>query len=137
MERQLRPWHAGVLLFGGFGGLALLVAAFGTYSLLSYGVTQRMHEISVRIALGARTADVLRLVIGQDVRLALAGVTLGLAIALAASQVMQSLLYDTSPREPLVALGVGALLVAIAAAASALPARRAARVEPMAVLRAE
>jgi predicted permease len=137
MEPQLRPWRVGLLLFGGFGILALVVAAFGTYSLLSYAVTQRMHEISVRIALGASAADVLRLVVGQGVRLAVVGVALGLAVALAASRVMESLLYDTSPRDPIVTFGVGALLVAIAAAASALPARRAARVDPVGVLRAE
>jgi hypothetical protein len=137
MEPQLRPWHVGLLLFGGFGALALLVAALGTYSVLSYGVTQRMHEIGVRIALGARPNDVLRLVVGQGVRLAAVGIALGLAVALAASRVMQSLLYETSAREPVVTLAVGLLLVVIAAAASALPARRAARVDPVRVLRVE
>ncbi|HXT17659.1 MAG TPA: ADOP family duplicated permease [Gemmatimonadaceae bacterium] len=137
MEPQLRPWHVGLLLFGGFGLLALTVAALGTYSVLSYSVSQRLHEISVRIALGARGADVLRLVVGQGVRLTMIGVALGLLIALAVSRVMQTLLYDTSPREPLVTLGVAALLVAIAAVASALPALRAARVDPVGVLRAE
>lgn len=137
MEPQLRPWRVGLLLFGGFGVLALIVAALGTYSVLSYAVTQRRHEIGVRIALGARGSDVLRLFVGQAVRLAIVGVVVGLLIALAASRVMQSLLYDTSAREPVVTLGVAALLVAIAALASALPARRAARVDPVGVLRAE
>ena len=133
----MRPWRVGLLLFGGFGVLALIIAALGTYSVLSYAVTQRLHEIGVRIALGAQTPDVLRLVVGQGLRVAMVGVAIGLLIALAASRVMQSLLYDTSPREPMVTLGVAALLVTIAAAASAVPARRAARVDPVEVLRAE
>jgi len=137
MEPQLRPWRVGLLLFGGFGVLALIVAALGTYSVLSYSVTQRLHEIGVRIALGARGADVIRLVVGQGVRVAAIGVAVGLLIALAASRIMQSLLYDTSPREPIVTIAVGALLIVIAGAASALPARRAVRVDPVRVLRAE
>jgi ABC-type antimicrobial peptide transport system permease subunit len=137
MEREMRPWRVGLLLFGGFGILALVIAALGTYSVLSYTVTQRLHEIGVRIALGARTLDVLRLVVSQGLRLAMIGVAIGLVVALGASRVMQSLLYDTSPREPTVTLGVAALLVAIAAAASAIPARRAASVDPVEVLRAE
>jgi predicted permease len=137
MARELRPWRVGLLLFGGFGILALLIAALGTYSVLSYAVTQRLHEIGVRIALGARAPDVLRLVVGQGVRLAVLGVGIGLVVALGASRVMQSLLYDTSPREPLVTLAVAALLLTIAAAASSVPARRAARVDPVEVLRAE
>jgi len=137
MAIELRPWRVGLYLFGGFGALALLVAALGTYSVLSYAVTQRLHEIGVRIALGAQALDVLRLVVADGLRLAALGVGVGLAVALAASRVMQSLLYDTSAREPLVTLGVAALLVAIAAAASAVPARRAARVDPVEVLRSE
>jgi len=137
MSDQMRPWRVGLFLFGGFGVLAVIVAALGTYSVLSYSVTQRLHEIGVRIALGARAPDVLRLVIGQGLRLSVIGVAIGLVISLAASRVMQSLLYDTSPREPMVAVGVAALLTAIAAVASAVPARRAARVDPVEVLRAE
>lgn len=137
IEPQLRPWRVGLWLFGGFGVLALVVVVLGTYSVLSYAVTQRMHEISVRIALGARGLDVLQLVVGQGVRLATLGVTLGLAIALLASPLMQSLLYDTPAREPMVTLGVAVLLIVIAAAASALPARRAARTDPVMVLRSE
>jgi predicted permease len=137
MATELRPWRVGLMLFGGFGILALIVAALGTYSVLSYAVTQRMHEIGVRVALGARGADVVRLVVGQGVRVAAIGVAVGLAMALAVSRVMQSLLYETSPREPMVTVGVAALLIAVAAAASAVPARRAARVDPVGVLRAE
>ena len=137
MAAELRPWRVGLLLFGGFGVLALIIAALGTYSVLSYAVAQRTHEIGVRMALGARAADVLRLVVGQGLRLAVAGVALGLLISLVASRVMQSLLYDTSPREPLVTAGVATLLLAIAALASILPARRAARVDPADVLRME
>jgi ABC-type antimicrobial peptide transport system permease subunit len=137
MASELRPWRVGLLLFGGFGVLALIVAALGTYSVLSYAVAQRVHEIGVRMALGAHGSQVIRLVVGQGFRLAALGVAIGVAVALAASRVMQSLLYDTSPREPMVALGVSALLIGIAAAASALPARRAARVDPAGVLRTD
>jgi predicted permease len=134
---ELRPWRVGLYLFGGFGALALMVAALGTYSVLSYAVTQRLHEIGVRLALGARTLDVLHLVVAEGLRLTMVGVAIGIALALAASRVMQSLLFDTSPREPMVTVGVAALLVVIAAVASAVPARRAARVDPVEVLRAE
>jgi hypothetical protein len=134
---ELRPWRVGLLLFGSLGALALIIAALGTYSVLSYAVTQRLHEIGVRIALGARTGDVVRLVVGQGLRLAATGVVVGVVIALAAARLLQSLLYDTSPGEPIVMLGVAGLLVAIAALASAVPARRAARVDPVEVMKAE
>jgi putative ABC transport system permease protein len=137
MADQLRPWRVGLLLFGAFGVLALVVAAVGTYSVLSYSVSRRLHEIGVRIALGARGGDVVRLVVSQGVRLATIGVALGLAIAMLASRVMQSLLYETSAQEPVVSVGVAALLVVIAGAASAFPAFRASRVDPLSVLRTE
>jgi predicted lysophospholipase L1 biosynthesis ABC-type transport system permease subunit len=137
MAEQLRPWRVGLLLFGGFGILALIIAALGTYSVLSYAVTQRLHELGVRIALGARADAVVRLVVGQGLRLALLGVVLGSVIALVASRVMQALLYDTSSREPTVTIAVGAMLLLIAAVASAVPARRASRVDPVTVLRAD
>ena len=100
-------------------------------------MTQRMHDIGVRIALGACGMKVLRLVVGQGVRLAGLGVALGLGIAPAQFRLMQSLLYNTSPRKPVVTLGGGVLLIVIAAAASALTARRAARSDPVGVLRPE
>jgi putative ABC transport system permease protein len=137
MATELRPWRVGLTLFGGFGVLALIVAALGTYSVLSYAVTQRLHEIGVRIALGARSGDVLRLVVGEGVRLAVIGVGMGIAIAIVASRVMESLLYETPARDPEVSVGVAVLLVAIAAAASAVPARRAMRVDPVRALKAE
>jgi predicted permease len=137
MATELRPWRVGLTLFGSFGVLALIVAALGTYSVLSYAVTQRLHEIGVRIALGARSADVLRLVVGEGVRLAAIGAGVGIAIAIVASRVMESLLYDTPARDPVVSVGVAVLLVAIAAVASAMPARRAMRVDPVKALKAE
>jgi predicted permease len=137
MATELRPWRVGLTLFGSFGVLALIVAALGTYSVLSYVVTQRLHEIGVRIALGARSADVLRLVVGEGVRLAAIGAGVGIAIAIVASRVMESLLYDTPARDPVVSVGVAVLLVAIAAVASAMPARRAMRVDPVKALKAE
>jgi ABC-type antimicrobial peptide transport system permease subunit len=137
MATELRPWRVGLLLFGGFGALALVIATLGTYSVLSYNVTQRLHEMGVRIALGARATDVMRLVVGQGLRLAMTGVVAGVVVSLLASRVLRSLLYETSTGEPMVMVAVAAVLVAIAGLASAVPARRAARVDPVKVMRAE
>ena len=137
LEPSLRPWRLGASVFGAFGLLALVIAALGLYSVLAYTVAQRTHEIGVRIALGADLADVLRLIVGEGLRVTAAGVLIGLAVALAASRRLEELLFEVSPRDPLV-LGVvvGTLLV-VAALASLLPAWRAARVNPNVALRVE
>jgi putative ABC transport system permease protein len=137
LDQKRRSWRVGALMFAAFGVLALVVAAVGLYGVIAYNVTQRMHELGVRMALGARRASLVRLVVGQGLRFALAGVALGSALAFAAAPWVQSLLFQQSARDPAVFGIVGALLVAVALLASTVPAVRATRADPSAVLRAE
>jgi putative ABC transport system permease protein len=120
-----------------FAGLALLLALVGLYGVMSYSVAQRVHEIGVRVALGAQTRDVLRLVVGQAMRLALLGVILGLAASSALAGLLEKMLFGVAPHDPLTFGGVALLLIVVALLASYLPARRAARVDPMVALRAD
>ena len=122
-------------MFVAFGVLALLVAAVGLYGVITYNVAQRMHELGVRIALGAQGTDVVRLVVGQGIRLAVGGVLLGLTLALLASRWIQPLLFQQSARDPATYAAVGALLLAVSLLASAIPALRATRADPNTVLR--
>jgi predicted permease len=134
---RFQSWKTGAGLFTAFGGLALLVAAVGLYSLLAYGVAQRTREIGVRMALGARPAGVVHLVLQQGVALVLAGVAIGLVVALFAARATAPLLFKTTPTEPGVYIGVAAVLLFIALVAGALPAWSATRVSPMTALRAD
>ena len=134
---QIRPWRTGFLLFSAFGLLALIVAAFGTYSLISYAVSQRAQEMSVRIALGARAADLRRLVLGEGIRMAAVGIGAGVIGSLASAGLLQSLLYETAARDPVVTISVVALLTVVTIAASLFPSERAARADPVMALRAE
>ncbi len=118
-----------------FAAVALLLAAIGLYGVTAYGVTQRVHEFGVRMALGARRGDIARLVLGEGGRLVAAGAVLGAAGALALTRLMSSLVVGVSVRDPLIFAGVAVLLGAVAALACWLPARRAGRVEPMMALR--
>jgi predicted permease len=137
MAAQIRPWTTGAKLFALFGALALVIAAVGLYSAISYSVAQRRHEFGVRIALGARIGDVVRLVMDQGVRAALVGVALGSGAAVLLGSFIAPLLFQTSPRNP-EAFGVAAVLIVIvAAAASFVPAWRASRVDPVSVLRGD
>jgi putative ABC transport system permease protein len=124
-------------LLGGFAAMALLLAALGLYGVVSYSVTQRSQEIGVRIALGARPGHVLRLVVREGMRLTVLGLLIGLGAALAATHVMESLLFGVSATDPLTLAGVSAFVAAVALLASYLPAFRATRLDPMAALRAE
>jgi putative ABC transport system permease protein len=126
-----------MLLFALLGGLALALATVGVYGVVAYSVSQRTHEIGVRMAIGAATGDVLRLVLGEGCKLALAGVALGSALALAGARLIRGLLFETSATDPTTFVAVAAGLVAVALVASYVPARRATRVDPMLALRAE
>jgi ABC-type antimicrobial peptide transport system permease subunit len=133
-DATARPRFITVLL-GAFAGLALLLAAIGTYGVISFGVAQRTVEIGVRVALGATRRDVVRLVVGQGFALALVGIVCGLAGAFATTRVLRSLLYGVEPTDPATLLGIVAMLVLAVLAASWIPARRAAGVPAIQALR--
>ncbi|HTL05739.1 MAG TPA: FtsX-like permease family protein, partial [Gemmatimonadales bacterium] len=137
LAQQRRSWQAGATMFVAFGALALVVAAVGLYGVIGYNVAQRTHELGVRIALGAQARDVVRLVVGQGIRFATAGVGLGLLLALVAAKWIQPLLFQQPARDPLTYGVVAGVLVAVALAASALPARRATRADPNSALRSD
>jgi predicted lysophospholipase L1 biosynthesis ABC-type transport system permease subunit len=125
------------LLLSIFAGTALFLAAIGIYGVLSYSVAQRAQELGIRMALGADRRRILWLVMSQGMLLALAGVAAGVAISLALSRLIASLLFGVAPTDPLTYVTVMAILGAVAAAACALPAAQAARVDPLVVLRSE
>ena len=124
-------------LFGGFAALTLLLAAVGTYGMLSYLVTQRRREIGIRMALGAGRKTVLGSVMARGLTLALIGLVVGLAAALMLTRLMKALLFDVSPNDPATLAGVATLITLVAAAASLIPAVRATRVDPIVALRDE
>jgi len=137
VEPNIRPWQLGATMFTLFGVLALVVAAVGLYSVISYNVTQRMHELGVRVALGARRPDLVRLVVGEGVRIIALGAAIGVGIALLAGRFVSELLYGVSERDPVTFAGVIATLLLVAVAASILPALRASRADPNLALRSE
>ena len=126
-----------MLVLVAFAVGALVLAVVGVYGVLSYAVAQRTREIGIRVALGADAHGIRDIIVGDGARLAAAGVGIGLVGAFGASGVMQSLLYGVGTRDPITFAGVAALLVGVALVACWIPARRAARVDPMVALRAD
>ena len=126
-----------MILLSIMSGLALALAAIGIYGVMSYLTGQRTHEIGIRVALGASSRDVVRMVLREGMRIALAGVAIGIVAALGLTRLIASLIYGVGTWDPLTFLGVAALLSAVALLACFIPARRAMRVDPMIALRYE
>jgi predicted permease len=129
-QRRLTLW-----LLGSFAGVALLLAIIGIYGVITYSVARRTQEVGIRRALGAQQADILRLVLGQGLALALTGIAIGIAGAFALTRVMRGLLFHVTATDPATFIGIAILFAIVALAASYIPARRAARIDPMAALR--
>ncbi|HTS36866.1 MAG TPA: ABC transporter permease [Candidatus Solibacter sp.] len=134
---SVSPQRFNMLLLGVFAGLALLLASVGIYSVLSYSAKQRVQEIGIRLALGARLSDVLRLIIFQGMKPALIGMALGATGALALGHLLKSLVYGVQPTDPITFIAVAFLLALVALLASIIPAYRAAKVDPLVALRYE
>jgi putative ABC transport system permease protein len=137
LDFVLRPWRLGATMFTLFGGLALAVASVGLYGVIAYSVTQRTHEMGVRAALGARKGDLLRLVVGEGMRITVIGIILGAALSLAAGKFLAALLFGVTARDPGTFAVVATVLLAVAVIGSVIPAWRAARADPTAALRAD
>jgi ABC-type antimicrobial peptide transport system permease subunit len=137
IDPKLRSWKLGATMFSLFGLLALLVAAVGLYSVLAFNVARRTRELGVRSAMGASRGRLLEMVLRQAMGVTAMGVFIGLAVAVVASSRLGDLLFDTSPRDPLVLLGVVAVLMGVALVAAAVPAWAAAKVDPMGALRSD
>jgi predicted permease len=137
ISRSTASRRFSLVLLGAFAALALVLAAIGIYAVLAYSVARRTHEIGVRMALGARSGDVVRLVLGQGLRVTAIGIVFGVAGALVLTRFLQNLLYEVQPTDPTTFVGALLLLFTVSVAASYLPARRAVRVDPMVALRYE
>ncbi len=136
-SESLAPQRVTMLMLGAFGGMALLMAAIGLYGVIANSVAQRTHEIGVRMSLGARPGDVLKLVLGQGLGLVMVGLAIGLGGAFVLMRFVSSLLYGIRPTDPVTLAGAALVLAGVALLASFVPARRAMRVDPMVALRYE
>jgi ABC-type antimicrobial peptide transport system permease subunit len=137
LREALAPTRFTLALLGAFAGVALVLAVVGLYGSIAYTVTQRTREIGIRIALGASSKAVTRLVVGDGVRLAMLGLVIGIGTAIATTRTLSSLLYAVTASDPATFAVIAALVAAVAVAASYLPARRAVRVDPVDALRAD
>jgi ABC-type antimicrobial peptide transport system permease subunit len=137
LDLSLFPSRVAAWTLGGFGVLALLLAAIGIYGVVSYSIAQRTREIGVRMALGAREKDVLRMVLGEGFLVIAIGLALGLLLAVAATRVIAGFLYGVGATDPITFVTVPLVLGLIALAASYIPARRATKVDPLTALRYE
>jgi putative ABC transport system permease protein len=137
VNASVAPRRFYMQMLGGFASLAFMLASIGIYGVVSYSVTQRTREIGIRMALGARRNDVLRLVLAEGFTLTVVGVGLGLAGAFAATRVLRNLLFEVKPTDPITFIGFSLLLGTVALLASYFPARRATKVDPLVALRYE
>jgi putative ABC transport system permease protein len=136
-DEQIAPSRFRTILLVFFGATSLLLAALGVYGLISYSVTQRTPEIGIRVALGASRGQVRALVLREGLALAVAGLALGLAVALVATRWLSALLFEVAPSDPLTLVSVVGTLLAVAVLAAYMPTRRAMRIEPTIALRSE
>ena len=135
LNRSVAPRRSGTTLLTVLAGAALLLAAIGLYGVLSYSVAQRVREIGIRMALGARPENLLAMIVGRGLGMTLVGVILGLAGAFVLTRLMEHLLYGISATDPLTFISIAVLLTAVASMACYLPARRASRLNPTVALR--
>ena len=137
LDPVMRQWRLGATMFTIFGFVALVLAAVGLYGVIAYDIAQRMHEMGVRVALGAQSADIRRLVLGQGIRVAAIGAALGAGIAYFASRYVEALLFETPARDPVAFAAATGTILVVALMAALVPARRATRVDPVVALRSE
>jgi putative ABC transport system permease protein len=137
VDASLAPERMTAALASIFGAVAAALAAIGIYGLLAYAVAQRRREIGIRMAIGARSADIAAMIGGQAVAMAAAGITLGLGAAFLAAPWIRSLLYGVAPADPISLVTAALFVIAVSAAATAIPAARATRIEPAIALREE
>ena len=136
-ERSMAGDRLLAVQLGAFASLALLLAAVGIFGVLSYMIERRLHELGIRVALGAQRIDVVRLVASETLPMVIAGVALGLVASAGLTRFVRSLLYEVAPNDPLTFAGVAVVLGAVALLAALVPARRASSVDPIIALRAE
>jgi putative ABC transport system permease protein len=134
---SLTPRRVNLLLLSAFAGLGLILASVGIFGVVSYSVSQRTHEVGVRMALGAERGDVLKIVVGQGIRPVLIGTGIGVAGSLAVTRLLRTMLFGVKPTDPATFVAVSLVLLAVAWLACLIPARRATKVDPVVALRYE